>query len=130
MTEIETRADEMREQVIAFHKEHPDVWELFVQFTMEKIEQGYNNYSVNAIFERIRWEKDAGGDGVTTFKLNNNYRAFYSRRFMRMYTDHSGFFRTRQQVSEDQSAIYLPEITPDQQTTGEWLADYNSQRAL
>ena len=52
MSEIETRADEMREQVIAFHKEHPDVWELFVQFTMEKIEQGYNNYSVNAIFER------------------------------------------------------------------------------
>ena len=117
----------MREQVIAFHKDHPDVWEFFVQFTMEKIEQGYNNYSVNAIFERIRWEKDAGGDGVTTFKLNNNYRAFYSRRFMRMYTDHSGFFRTRQQTSEDQSATYLPEITPDQQTTGEWLADYRSK---
>ena len=45
MSEIETRADEMREQVIAFHKEHPDVWELFVQFTMEKIEQG-NNWRV------------------------------------------------------------------------------------
>ena len=127
MTEIETRADEMREQVTAFHKDHPDVWEFFVQFTMEKIEQGYSNYSVKAIFERIRWEKDVGGDGVTTFKLNNNYPAFYSRRFMRMYTDHSGFFRTRQQVSEDQSATYLPEITPDQQTTGEWLADYRSK---
>ena len=126
MSEIETRADEMREQVTAFHQDHPDVWEFFVQFTIEKIDQGYSNYSVKAIFERIRWEKDVGGDGVTTFKLNNNYPAFYSRRFMRMYTDHSGFFRTRQQTSEDQAATYLPEITPDQKTTNEWLEEYSS----
>ena len=28
------------------------------------IAKGFKNYSVNAVFERIRWEIDAGGDGV------------------------------------------------------------------
>lgn len=107
------RQEEMRQQVTDFHRRHPEVWELFVKFTFEMIRRGYKNYSVNAIFERIRWEKDSiGGDGVTSFKLNNNYRAFYSRRFMRVYPEHEGFFRTRQQPSEEQFASHRPEIGP------------------
>lgn len=107
------RQEEMRQQVTDFHRRHPEVWEMFVKFTFEMIKRGYKNYSVNAIFERIRWEKDSvGGDGVTSFKLNNNYRAFYSRRFMRAYPEHEGFFRTRQQTSEDQFATHRPELTP------------------
>ena len=76
------------------------------------IDRGYNNYSAKAVFERIRWEKDAGGDGVTQFKLGNNHPAFYSRRFMKMFPQYDGFFRTRQQTSEDRSATNLPEMTP------------------
>ena len=109
----ETRRDEMREQVAAFHRQHPEIWDLFVRFTFEMINRGYTHYSVNAVFERIRWEIDAGGDGTHAFKLNNNYRAFYSRRFMRMYPQHDGFFRTRQQTSGDRSATNLPELTPE-----------------
>lgn len=107
-----SRHEEMREQVTAFHNKHPDVWDLFVKFTFEKINQGYSNYSVNAVFERIRWEMDAGGDGATMFKLNNNYRAFYSRRFMKKYPRYDGFFRTRQQTSEAREATNMPELTP------------------
>lgn len=77
------------------------------------IDRGFKNYSVNAIFERIRWEIDAGGDGVSAFKLNNNYRAFYSRAFMKKFPQHSGFFRTREQVSSEQNAATdLPELDP------------------
>ncbi|MDI9407631.1 MAG: hypothetical protein QM523_00120 [Candidatus Pacebacteria bacterium] len=107
------RQEEMRQQVTDFHRRHPEVWELFVKFTFEMINRGYKNYSVNAIFERIRWEKDSiGGDGVTSFKLNNNYRAFYSRRFMRVYPENEGFFRTRQQPSEEQFPTHRPELSP------------------
>ena len=106
------RRDEMAEQCTAFHERHPEVWDLFVQFTNEMIQKGFRNYSVNAIFERIRWEKDAGGDGTSSFKLNNNYRALYARRFMRMYPEHQGFFRTREQTSEDMPATGLCELTP------------------
>ena len=55
-----TRKDEMREQVTAFHEQHPEVWDLFVRFSFDVIKRGFSNYSVNAIFERIRWEKDMG----------------------------------------------------------------------
>ena len=107
-----SRRDEMAEQCTSFHQHHPEVWDLFVQFTTEMIDKGFSNYSCNAIFERIRWEKDTGGNGTEAFKLNNNYRAMYARRFMKMYPEHEGFFRTREQTSEDNPATGLPELTP------------------
>ena len=106
------RQDEMREQVREFHRQHPEVWRLFVRFTFQMIERGYRNYSAKAIFERIRWEKDAGGDGVTCFKLNNNYTAFYARRFAKVYPEHAEFFRTREQPSAVEFAARRPQLTP------------------
>ncbi len=107
-----SRRDEMAEQCTEFHRKHPEVWELFVQFSFDIIRKGFKNYSCNAIFERIRWEKDAGGDGGAQFKLNNNYRALYARRFMQMYPEHEGFFRTREQTSSTKPPTHLPELTP------------------
>ena len=109
----ETRLDEMREQCRKFHEAHPEVWDLFVQFTREKIKQGFTNYSARGIFHRIRWETDKPDyqEGCE-FKLNDHHSPFYSRRFMRMYPKYEGFFRTRHQKSEDKSATDLPEMTP------------------
>ena len=99
MTE-KSRYDEMVLEVEKFHKNHPDVWILFGVFTKDRIALGYKNYSVNAIFERIRWETDSGGDSVYEFKLNNNFRAFYARAWMDANPEHDGFFRTRTQISQ------------------------------
>jgi len=107
------RLEEMRKQVNDFHKKHPEVWKLFVQFAFQMINRGYKNYSAKAVFERIRWEKDVGGDGTTQFKLGNNHPAFYARRFMKKYPQHAGFFRTRKQISADKLATHLPEIGPE-----------------
>lgn len=109
---IESRLDEMRRQVAEFHAKHPEVWRLFEQFTFQMIGRGFKHYSVNAVFERIRWEMDVGGDGIDTFKLNNNYRAFYARRFMKIHPQYDGFFRTRVQVSDHRPATRMPELTP------------------
>lgn len=109
---METRLDEMKKQVTAYHKKHPEVWNMFVDFSFQMIRRGYKNYSAKAVFERIRWEKDAGGNGVTEFKIGNNYPAFYARRFMKMYPEHDGFFRTRKQTSEDSPPTYKPELKP------------------
>lgn len=107
-----SRKDEMREQCQSFHRSHPEVWDLFVLYSRQMIDKGYRQYSAQSVFERIRWEKDAGGDGVDTFKLNNNYVAFYARRFMTMYPQHEGFFRTREQKSKDEFATHQNELTP------------------
>ena len=99
----QTREQQIREQVRTYHRNHPEVWELF---------SGRKHYSANAIFERIRWEKDLGNASEAAFKLNNNYRAFYARRFMASYPQHEGFFRTRAQPSTQQDATYTDELGP------------------
>jgi len=107
---MNTRLDELRESVTRFHLDNPAVWTLFDRFTRSRISRGFRHYSVNAIFERIRWETDQSADGG--FKLNNNYRAFYARRWMKLNPDYDGFFRTRVQTSGLENAVNLPELTP------------------
>ena len=104
----------MRKQVIDFNAEHPEVMVLFSKFTFQRIAMGFKNYSVNGIFERIRWETaEAGGDGQEKFKLNNNYRPFYARAWMKMNPEHDGFFRTRKQISEDEDANNKRQLSPE-----------------
>ena len=108
-----SRLDEMRSQVTEFHNNNPEVWKMFVGFTFEMIMSGRKHYSVNAVFERLRWEVDISRGPANTFKLNNNYPAFYARRFHRIYPEHAGFFRTRKQTSKEADATNLPELGPD-----------------
>ena len=113
-----TREQQIREQVRNYHRDNPEVWELFKSFTLELIYSGRKHYSANAIFERIRWEKDLGNGGEAAFKLNNNYRAFYARRFMASYPQYDGFFRTRSQPSSQQEATYTSELGPQDYRPG------------
>ena len=109
----DTRQDEIDRCAEAFSAKHPKVNKLFVAFTKEVIDRGFKHYSVKAVFERIRWETDqADTDGKSTFKLNNNYTAWYARRFMKAFPEYDGFFRTRVRVSSYQDARGLPELTP------------------
>jgi len=106
------RREEMKWQFEAFHYAHPRVWELFKKFTWERISRGFLHYSSKGIFERIRWETAVAETGKQEFKLNNNFSAFYARTFMRIYPEYEGFFRTRKQISEDDEATCLAQLTP------------------
>jgi len=109
-----TRKDEIDQQAADFSAANPIVSKLFVKFAFEIIERGFSNYSAKAIFERIRWETDqADSDGRSTFKMNNNYTCWFSRKFMDRYPEHDGFFRTRERISAHQDATDLPELTPE-----------------
>lgn len=110
---MDTRLDQMKQAVIEYHRTHPEVWDLFVKYTFDRINQGFKNYSVNGVFERIRWHKgNVGGDGHSEFKIGNNHRPFYARRFMKMYPQHDGFFRTRIQKSAFDSPLGSGEVRP------------------
>ena len=108
---MKTRLDEITENAKRYHKKHPEVWDLFRKFTMEIIRRGFNRYSVNAIFERIRWEADISTDPLS-FKISNDYRAWYARKFMAEYPEYAGFFKIRKQTSAEDPAINKPEIDP------------------
>ncbi|WP_339667264.1 hypothetical protein [uncultured Marinobacter sp.] len=109
-----TRLDEMRSQVKAFHSEHPEVWDLFVRFTQEKINRGFKHYSARGIFHRIRWEtEEPSYQAGKEFKLNDHYSPFYARSFHRIYPQHDGFFRTRRQTSQEDFPTRMPALTPE-----------------
>ena len=68
-------------------------------FTFDVINRGYNNYSINSVFERIRWHTDIETKCEREFKLSNNHRAYYARYFMHLHPKHDGFFRTKETKS-------------------------------
>jgi hypothetical protein len=108
-----TRREQMRQRCEEFHRRHPEVWEMFKGFTQDRIALGFESYSADAIFHRIRWEtarpEYKRGE---EFKLNDHYTAFYARRFHKAYPHLAGFFRTRKQTSEGADACNLPELGP------------------
>ena len=109
-----TRYEEMLDQARNFHRENPKIWHLFCEFTFELIKRGFKHYGAKSIMERIRWHTDTPDkDGKSTFKINNNYTAFYARGFMIKYPNHDGFFRTREQISKSEEATGKPELTPE-----------------
>jgi len=99
---MRTRADQIYEAFKKFHLENPMVWDLFKQYTFMIIERDFNNYGVAAVFERIRWHVEIETRGE--LKLNNNFRAYYSRMFESKFPEHEGFFRKRKRISENQEA--------------------------
>jgi len=94
---------------LIFESQNPDIYRYFVRFTFEVIKTGRTNYSVNAIFERIRWHTEIETRG-SDFKLNNNYRAYYARMFMHEYPTFSGFFNTRTMKDEQRLTEWLQSI--------------------
>jgi hypothetical protein len=89
-----SRLEEMRAACNRFNREHPEVWRYFLAFIAEArandIEVG-----AKAVWERIRWECEVMRD--QTFKLNNNFAAFYARRYNREMDE--DYFETREQIS-------------------------------
>jgi len=83
-----------------YHKKNPHVYELVERFTLEIISHGFRNYSINSIFERIRWHTDVKTTG-DKFKVSNNHHAYYARYFMHNNPQYKDFFRTQKINNEE-----------------------------
>jgi len=101
---MKSRADEIKEAFIRYHKANPNVWTLFKKFTFEMIIAGKIGYSSSAVIERIRWHVSLEISGDDEFKICNDYRAYYSRMFMVVYPEYDGFFKLRRRRSVDDPA--------------------------
>jgi hypothetical protein len=102
---MKTRADEIKEKFIEYHKNNPWVWELFERFAMEMIGAGRERYSSSAIIERIRWEVDRKSSPDERFKISNDFRAYYARMFIAKYPMCNSFFLIKKLRSQDSEAI-------------------------
>ena len=82
-----------KEQFDQYDNENPQLYELFKRFAFEAIESGREYFSAEAIINRVRWETMLTGNDE--YKINNNYKPFYSRKFMNEFPQYNNFFRTR-----------------------------------
>lgn len=76
-----------------YDRQNPHVYEMFDRFAREALDAGRKVLSAYLIFERIRWETQIVTQG-DPFKVNNNYRPYYARKWMRE-NNRPGLFRTR-----------------------------------
>jgi len=78
--------------------DNPHIWDKFEEFALLAASRR-KHFGVGAVMERIRWytEIEANRDD---YKVNNNWRAFYARKFALKYPEHAGFFRCRESVAD------------------------------
>jgi hypothetical protein len=81
-----------------YHDSNPQIWDKFVEISLKAKSKGFKNYSVNGIFEILRWE--TGVSGNDNFKINNNYRPDYARKLMAEKPEFKNFFRIRKIKAE------------------------------
>lgn len=79
-----------------YHKNNPQVYELFKRFTFMAIKRGHNRLSAWMIANRIRWETSIETFSVYEYKISNDYIALYARMFMQDHPQYNGFFKTKE----------------------------------
>jgi len=77
-----------------FHHDNPRVYQRLVELSFELLNRGHEKYSINGLFEVMRWEEAIRTRG-SMFKLNNNYRSIYARMIMENEIRLSDFFNIR-----------------------------------
>ena len=74
--------------------ENPAIWSQFEEIALNLIRHGKSHYSAYAILEVIRYHTAIRGKDE--FKVNNNYRSGYARKFRNKYPQHEKFFAIRE----------------------------------
>lgn len=99
-----SRADQIKARFITFHQGNPWVWEYFLKYTFEVVTAGFQHFSVDMIWQRLRWYVSMETTPRKAVKLNDHYRAYYARMFEAKFPQHAGFFRNRVRTSENRAA--------------------------
>ena len=84
----------LEENFIKFHDKNPHVYQKLTALAKQLKRKGINQYSIKGLFEVLRWHT-AIKTQDKTFKLCNNYTAYYSRLIMDNNPDLKGFFKIK-----------------------------------
>ena len=83
------------DEFIRFHRDNPEIYDLYVKYAFQLRDAGRENYGSKAIVERIRWHVNVETQSKDEFKINNNHTAYYARMVMMDYPELKGYFRIR-----------------------------------
>jgi len=91
---------DMREGFETFHRDNPHVYTKLVSMTWSLVTRGHRRIGMGMLFEVLRWDWMMQTEG-DTFKLNNNYRAFYARLLEANNPSLRGVFTKRASQADD-----------------------------
>lgn len=94
---IESRFDE-------YDKLNPEVWSLFIHYAFQAYFSGLSRISSSMIIDRIRWERNVVTRGDEVFKINDQFTAYYARKFREAHPDRADMFTTRALRSHERKA--------------------------
>lgn len=77
-----------------YHFLNPQIYNAFRYFTLKAIEKGYKRLSAEFIINIIRWETKISATD-DDYKINNNYKAFYVRKFISDFPKYKNLFELR-----------------------------------
>ncbi len=98
------------ERAAAFHAENPWVMRELIVLALEGVRAGHKRLGMAQLFEVLRWNQSLETMG-DPWKLNNTYRAWYSRRIMELEPDLAGVFATRGSSVDDADSSIVEEST-------------------
>lgn len=78
-----------------FHKDNPHVYGEIVRLALMLKSKGHKKIGIAMIFEQLRWQHAITTSDMSGYKLNNNYKSYYSRLIMENIPELSGFFEVR-----------------------------------
>ena len=80
-----------------FHSQNPHVYDKLEQLALQLRSSGVTRWGIKALWEVCRYELVLRtSSSARSFRLNNNYTAYYARLLMERCPDLAGFFETRQ----------------------------------
>jgi hypothetical protein len=92
LTLFEDMKDPKLERFEEFHSQNPQVYAMLVREARRLRAVGHRRYSIQALFEIVRWHRALETTDDTGFKLSNDFKPFYARLIDRNEEDLHGFF--------------------------------------
>lgn len=78
-----------------FHNNNPHIYDELVKLAREAKQAGRDKFSINMLFEVVRWNRFIQTND-SSYKMNNNHRSRYARLIMENEKDLEGLFNLRE----------------------------------
>lgn len=88
-----------------YHQKNPQVYHRLVALIKGLVQHGNNKIGMGMLFEVLRWEHFMKIDTDEPFKLNNSYRAFYTRLIEKKHPEWTGILTKRKSASDSLEAV-------------------------
>jgi len=84
-----------------FDAANPAFWKAWCNRCQVAIQKRYSTYGAQKCMEEARWDWKLITVSEDDFKINNNFAAYYARKWLVLHPEHPEFFKLRASYADD-----------------------------